>query len=43
MSPEPLAAKPIDVVLLVQEYVVPVTLNVLAKLTAAVATPLHSV
>ena len=41
--PVPLAAKPIDVVLFVQEYVVPETLKVLAKLTALVVALLQSV
>ena len=41
--PEPLAAKPIEVVLFVQAYVVPLTLNVLAKVTALVVALLQSV
>ena len=41
--PAPLAAKPIEVVLFVQAYVVPDTLNVLAKFTAFVVELLQSV
>src|SRR5688500_6268632 len=40
MSPVPLAARPIDVVLFVQLYVVPITAPV--KVIAVVAAPLHS-
>ena len=43
MFPVPLAAKPIEVVLFVQAYVVPLTLNVLAKVTALVVALLQSV
>ena len=41
--PEPLAAKPIEAVVFVQAYVVPNTLNVLAKVTALVVALLQSV
>jgi hypothetical protein len=42
MSPLPLAGKPMFVFEFVQEYVVPETLNVLPKATAAVVSPEHN-
>ena len=42
ISPVPLAANPIAVELFVQEYEVPVTLNVDAKFTAVVAVLAHN-
>ena len=42
MLPLPLAARPIEVVLLVQEYVVVPPVLFVVKLTAVVAEPLHS-
>ena len=41
--PLPLAAKPIDVLSLVQVYVVPATPKALAKVTSVVEVALHNV
>ena len=41
MFPEPLAARPIDGVLLLHEYVVVPPVRLVVKFTATVATPLH--